>query len=243
MTTFTTEDRLSVATFTKNADGGASVLFEPIPFAGMVDLEIKQGTDEWKKLRLGKVTASRVADVMSKIKSGESASRKNYKMDLVVERLTNTPTSSFTNAAMAWGTETEPLARMAYEAFKGEFVDQVVFCNHPTIEWFGCSPDGTTKDGLIEIKCPNTATHIDYLLAGVPPAKYVPQMQTQMACTGAKWCDFVSFDPRLPPELQLFVVRLNRDEAYIQEIEAEVKQFLDEVQQVYSQLKERSYGH
>lgn len=230
MTTFTTEDRLNA--------------LEPIPFAGMVDVEIKQGTDDWKKLRLGKVTASRVSDVMSKIKSGESASRKNYKMDLVVERLTGIPTSSFTNSAMAWGTETEPLARMAYEVFKGVFVDQVAFCNHPTIEWFGCSPDGLVgSEGNLEIKCPNTATHIDYLLAGVPPAKYVPQMQTQMACTGRLWTDFVSYDPRLPPELQLFVVRLNRDDAYIQEIEAEVKQFLDEVQQVYSQLKERSYGH
>ena len=225
MTTFTTEDRLNS--------------LEPIPFAGMIDLEIKQGTEEWHQIRLGKVTASRVSDVMSKIKSGESAGRKNYKMDLVVERLTNTPTSSFTNAAMAWGTETEPLARMAYEVHSENFVETVAFIPHPLIEWFGCSPDGLVGEGLIEIKCPNTATHIDYLLAGVPPAKYVPQMQTQMACTGAKWCDFVSFDPRLPDELQLLVVRLDRDEAYIQQIEEEVKQFLDEVEQIYSQLKAR----
>jgi len=225
MTTFTTEDRLNA--------------LEPIPFAGMVDLEIKQGTEEWHQIRLGKVTASRVADVMSKVKSGESAGRKNYKMDLVVERLTNSPTGSFSSPAMQWGTETEPLARMAYEAFTGVFVDQVAFCNHPTIKNFGCSPDGVVGDGLMEIKCPNTTTHIDYLMAGVPPAKYVPQMQTQMACTGARWCDFVSFDPRLPPELQLFVVRLDRDEAYIHEIETEVKQFLDEVEQIYSQLKAR----
>jgi len=229
MTTFTTEDRLNS--------------LEPIPFAGMIDLEIKQGTEEWHQIRLGKVTASRVSDVMSKIKSGESAGRKNYKMDLVVERLTNTPTSSFTNAAMAWGTETEPLARMAYEVHSGNFVETVAFIQHPSIEWFGCSPDGLVGKGLIEIKCPNTATHIDYLLAGVPPAKYVPQMQTQMACTGAKWCDFVSFDPRLPDELQLLVVRLDRDEAYIQQIEDEVKQFLDEVKQIYSQLKARNNGH
>ena len=229
MTTFTTEDRLNS--------------LEPIPFAGMIDLEIKQGTEEWHQIRLGKVTASRVSDVMSKIKSGESAGRKNYKMDLVVERLTNTPTSSFTNAAMAWGTETEPLARMAYEVHSGNFVETVAFIQHPSIEWFGCSPDGLVGEGLIEIKCPNTATHIDYLLAGVPPAKYVPQMQTQMACTGAKWCDFVSFDPRLPDELQLLVVRLDRDEAYIQQIETEVKQFLDEVEQIYSQLKARNNGH
>jgi putative phage-type endonuclease len=224
MTTFTTEDRLSA---------------EPIPFAGMVELPIEQGTLEWRQLRLGKVTASRVADVMSKVKSGESASRRNYKMDLVVERLTNIPTSSFTSPAMSWGTETEPMARMAYEAHSGVFVDQVAFCNHPDIKWFGCSPDGLANDGLIEIKCPNTATHIDYLLAGVPPPKYVPQMQTQMACTGREWCDFVSFDPRLPNELQLLVVRLNRDDAYIQLIEAEVKQFLDEVNEIYEKLKAR----
>ena len=229
MTTFTTEDRLNS--------------LEPIPFAGMIDLEIKQGTEEWHQIRLGKVTASRVSDVMSKIKSGESAGRKNYKMDLVVERLTNTPTSSFTNAAMAWGTETEPLARMAYEVHSGNFVETVAFIPHPLIEWFGCSPDGLVGEGLIEIKCPNTATHIDYLLAGVPPAKYVPQMQTQMACTGRLWTDFVSYDPRLPPELQLFVVRLDRDETYIQQIEDEVKQFLDEVKQIYSQLKARNNGH
>ena len=226
MTTFTTEDRLNS--------------LEPIPFAGMIDLEIKQGTEEWHQIRLGKVTASRVSDVMSKIKSGESAGRKNYKMDLVVERLTNTPTSSFTNAAMAWGTETEPLARMAYEVHSGNFVETVAFIQHPSIEWFGCSPDGLIgSEGNLEIKCPNTSTHIDYLLAGVPPAKYVPQMQTQMACTGRLWTDFVSYDPRLPPELQLFVVRLDRDEAYIQQIEDEVKQFLDEVKQIYSQLKAR----
>ena len=229
MTTFTTEDRLNA---------------EPIPFAGMVDLAIKQGTEEWHQIRLGKLTASRVSDVMSKIKSGESAGRKNYKMDLVVERFTNTPTSSFTNAAMAWGTETEPLARMAYEVHSGNFVETVAFIQHPSIEWFGCSPDGLIgSEGNLEIKCPNTSTHIDYLLAGVPPAKYVPQMQTQMACTGRLWTDFVSYDPRLPPELQLFVVRLDRDEAYIQQIEDEVKQFLDEVKQIYSQLKARNNGH
>ena len=230
MTTFTTEDRLNS--------------LEPIPFAGMIDLEIKQGTEEWHQIRLGKVTASRVSDVMSKIKSGESTGRKNYKMDLVVERLTNTPTSSFTNAAMAWGTETEPLARMAYEVHSGNFVETVAFIQHPSIEWFGCSPDGLIgSEGNLEIKCPNTSTHIDYLLAGVTPAKYVPQMQTQMACTGRLWTDFVSYDPRLPPELQLFVVRLDRDEAYIQQIEDEVKQFLDEVEQIYSQLKARNNGH
>lgn len=236
MTTFTTIDRINAESITISGEG-ASFSFEPIPFAGMVDLTISQGTDEWKQLRLGKVTASRVSDVMSKIKTGESAGRKNYKMDLVVERLTNTPTSSFTNSAMAWGTETEPLARMAYEAFTGEFVNQIAFCNHPTIEWFGCSPDGLIgNDGLIEIKCGNTATHIDWMLSEKAPSKYIPQMQTQMACTGRDWCDFVSYDPRLPQDLQMFIVRVQRDNFYISEMEKEVIQFLFEVDELYQKL-------
>ena len=193
-------------------------------------------------LRAGKVTASRVADVLSKVKSGESAGRKNLKMDLVAERLTGKPTDSFTNSAMQWGTEQEPFARIAYEAYKGIFVEQIPFVDHPTIEWFGCSPDGLVgEDGLIEIKCPSTTTHIEYLQEGKPPSKYIPQMMAQMACTGRKWCDFASFDPRMPEELQLFVVRLNRDDAYIQEMEAEVKKFLDEVEQVLAQLKRKMY--
>jgi putative phage-type endonuclease len=205
---------------------------------------IEQGSDAWKALRAGKVTASRVADVLSKIKSGEAAGRKNYRMDLVAERLTGKPADSFTNSAMQWGTEQEPFARIAYETHKGLFVEQVPFVDHPTIEWFGCSPDGLVgEDGLLEIKCPNTTTHLEYLQEGKPPSKYIPQMMAQMACTGRKWCDFVSFDPRLPEDLQLFVVRLNWDDAYIQEMEAEVKQFLNEVDATLSQLKRKLNGN
>lgn len=219
MTTFTTEDRVEAT-------------------------KIEQGSDAWKALRAGKVTASRVADVLSKIKSGESAGRKNYRMDLVAERLTGKPADSFTNSAMQWGTEQEPFARIAYETHKGLFVEQVPFVDHPTIEWFGCSPDGlVAEDGLLEIKCPNTTTHLEYLQDGKPPSKYIPQMMAQMACTGRKWCDFASFDPRLPEDLELFVVRLNWDDAYIQEMEAEVKQFLNEVDATLSQLKRKLNGN
>lgn len=219
MTTFTTEDRVEAT-------------------------KIEQGSDAWKALRAGKVTASRVADVLSKIKSGESAGRKNYRMDLVAERLTGKPADSFTNSAMQWGTEQEPFARIAYETHKGLFVEQVLFVDHPTIEWFGCSPDGLVgEDGLLEIKAPNTTTHLEYLQDGKPPSKYIPQMMAQMACTGRKWCDFASFDPRLPEDLQLFVVRLNWDDAYIQEMEAEVKQFLNEVDATLSQLKRKLNGN
>ena len=219
MTTFTTEDRIEAT-------------------------KIEQGSLEWKMLRAGKVTASRVADVLSKIKSGESAGRKNYKMDLVAERLTNQPAESFTNSAMQWGTEQEPFARIAYETKMNLFVEQIPFMDHPKIEWFGCSPDGlVAEDGLIEIKCPNTTTHLEYIDGGKPPAKYIPQMQTQMACTGRKWCDFVSFDPRLPENLQLFVVRLDRDDGYIKDMEVEVQKFLQEVDELFTKLKERMYGN
>ena len=200
---------------------------------------MEQRTEEWFSARLGKVTASRVADVLAKIKSGESASRKNYKMELVVQRLTNKQGESFTNVAMEWGTEQEPFARMAYEAHTGTFVKEEGFVDHPTIEGFGCSPDGIVGEGLIEIKCPNTATHIETVLENKAPSKYIPQMQCQMACTGAKWCDFVSFDPRVPEDLQLFVVRVERDQEYIDAMEVEVKQFLSEVLDLFNQLKAR----
>jgi putative phage-type endonuclease len=201
---------------------------------------IQQGTVEWHLQRLGKVTASRIADVLSKGKSGESASRKNYRTELVVQRLTGVPGESFTNAAMEWGTATEPLARIAYEAKMGIFVDEVAFINHPSISNFGCSPDGCiADDGLLEIKCPNSSTHIEYLTDDKPPTKYVPQMQCQMTVTGRQWCDFVSFDPRLPEDLQLFVVRLERDDEYIKAMEAEVEKFLSEVEEMFTKLKER----
>jgi len=200
---------------------------------------MEQRTEEWFAARLGKVTASRVADVLAKIKSGESASRKNYKMELVVQRLTNKVGESFTNAAMEWGTEQEPFARMAYEAHTGTFVKEEGFVDHPTIEGFGCSPDGIVGEGLIEIKCPNTANHIETVLENKAPSKYIPQMQCQMACTGAKWCDFVSFDPRVLEDLQLLVIRVERDQEYIDSMEVEVKQFLSEVLDLFNQLKAR----
>jgi putative phage-type endonuclease len=200
---------------------------------------MEQRTEEWFSARLGKVTASRVADVLAKIKTGESASRKNYKMELVVQRLTGKSQESFTNAAMEWGTEQEPFARMAYEAHTGTFVKEEGFVDHPTIEGFGCSPDGIVGEGIIEIKCPNTANHIETVLENKAPSKYIPQMQCQMACTGAKWCDFVSFDPRVPEDLQLFVVRVERDQEYIDSMEVEVKQFLSEVLDLFNQLKAR----
>jgi putative phage-type endonuclease len=196
-----------------------------------------QGTDEWFTIRIGKVTASRVADVIAKTKTGYSATRDNYMAQLVCERLTNQKGESFSNAAMQHGTDTEPLARAAYEALQDVLVDEVGFVPHPSIEMAGASPDGLVgDDGLLEIKCPNTATHIETLLSQIVPGKYNTQMQFQMACTGRQWCDFVSFDNRLPTELQLFVKRVPRDEVFIRLIEAEIVQFLAELDDKINKL-------
>lgn len=201
--------------------------------------EIEQGTDEWFAARLGKVTASRVADVIAKTKSGYSASRDNYMAQLVCERLTNTKEAGFSSAAMTWGTETEPLARAAYEAATDVLVDEVGFINHPTIEAAGASPDGLVGQfGLLEIKCPNTNTHIDTLLSQQVPSKYNTQMHWQMICTGRHWCDFVSFDPRLPTELQLFIKRVNYDPVYGAMLEKEVIQFLADLDGKIKKLNE-----
>jgi len=190
---------------------------------------VEQRTDDWFTARLGKVTASRVADVVAKTKSGYSTSRENYMAQLVCERLTGKPAESFTNSAMQWGTDTEPLARAAYEARMDILVDEVGFIDHPSIVNSGASPDGLVgADGLIEIKCPNTSTHIDTLLNQAVPKKYADQIFWQMACTGRDWCDFVSYDPRLPPDLQLFIKRIPRDNQYIRLLESEVIEFLQE---------------
>ena len=196
-----------------------------------------QRSEEWFKARLGKVTASRVADVIAKTKTGHSASRENYMAQLVVERMTNTQAESFTNAAMQWGTNQEPFARAAYEVQQNVLVDETGLVDHPTIAMAGASPDGLVgEDGLVEIKCPNTATHIDTLLTQTVPGKYITQMQFQMACTGRQWCDFVSFDPRMPAKAQLFVKRVQRDDGFIKEMESEITKFLAEVTAKVEQL-------
>lgn len=197
-----------------------------------------QGTDAWFQVRLGHLTASRMADVLATTKSGVSASRKNYMAQLVAERLTGARQENFTNSAIEWGTSHEPLARAEYEILRDIFVEQDGFIKHPTIEWCGASCDGFVgDDGLIEIKAPNTATHIDYLLGKKPPTKYLPQMALQLACTGRKWCDFVSYDPRMPEKHRLFVVRYTPDAAYLAKVEDEAKIFLDEVSAMLEQLE------
>lgn len=200
---------------------------------------IIQGSPEWFALRVGKVTASRVADVIAKTKTGWGASRANYMAELIAERLTGEPAEKYTNAAMAWGTEKEPDARAAYEFFRDAHVVEVAFINHPVIGMTGASPDGFVGDhGLVEIKCPNTATHLDTLLSQSIPGKYVTQMLWQMACTGRQWCDFVSYDPRLPEAISLFVKRVERDDKEIADLEAKVAEFLGELDRKLAQLND-----
>ena len=206
---------------------------------------INQGTEEWFQQRLGKVTASRISDVIAKTKTGVSTSRQNYLIQLVSERLTGKKTDSFTNKAMEDGVEREPIARKLYESKTNSIVTEVGFFDHPVIKSSGASPDGAVNSekegkyaGLIEIKCPIETTHTNTLISKSVPSKYIPQMQWQMACTNARWVDFISFNPNFPEELQVFVKRLDRDDAYIAELEAEVIKFLEEIEQTIIKLKE-----
>lgn len=199
-----------------------------------------QRTEEWYAARLGKVTASRVADVMAKTKTGYSTSRQNYMMQLLCERLTGKKEDSYNNAAMQRGTEMEPIARAVYEAEKGLFVVETGLVDHAEIKNFGASPDGLVgDDGLIEIKCPNTATHVDFLRTGKPDNKYQWQMLAQMACTGRDWCDFVSFDDRLPEPLQFYCIRFYRDDCRIKEMLTEIQKFLEELDLLEKEMQSR----
>jgi putative phage-type endonuclease len=207
---------------------------------------IEQRTEEWFQQRLGKVTASRISDVIAKTKTGVSTSRQNYLVQLVSERLTGKKGDSFVNQAMLDGIEREAAARELYMRTRGVSVTEVGFFDHPTIAMSGASPDGAVNAeeegkyiGLIEIKCPIETTHTNTLMSKSVPSKYIPQMQWQLACTNARWVDFVSYNPNFPEELQLFVARVDRDDSYIiGELEAEVIKFLDEVEQTIIKLKE-----
>lgn len=197
---------------------------------------MQQGTTEWLAARAGKATASRFRDILAKIKTGEAADRRNYRAELVCERLTGKADASYTNAAMVWGTEHEPFARIAYIATTGAVVDEVGFIQHSTI-MAGASPDGLIGDeGGLEIKCPNKATHLAALRAKKMPPEHMPQVQGAMWITGRKWWDFVSYHPEFPDALQLFITRIERDEEYISALEKEVSLFLQEVEEEVTQL-------
>jgi putative phage-type endonuclease len=201
---------------------------------------MEQRSAEWFSERAGKVTASCLHKVMARTKTGYGADRANYHAQLVTERLTGLPADSFSNAAMQWGTDTEPQARAAYAMETGVVPVEIGFLRHPTIEQSGASPDGLVgDDGMVEIKCPNSATHIATLTGSSIDRKYLYQMQWQMACADRGWCDFASFDPRLPDEMQLHIQRVERDGELIAELEAEVVKFLAEVDATVADLETR----
>lgn len=211
----------------------------------MRTIDVVQGTDEWRQARAGLVTASCLADVMAqaRTKGDESATRCNYRALIIAERMTGLPgEEGFTNAIMQRGRELEPMARAAYEAQVGVLVDTVGLILHPTIELAGASPDMLVGDeGGAEMKCPNTATHIDYILRDRVPPTYIKQMQWNMACSGRAWWDFVSFDNRLPEDLWLFVKRLPRDDAFIAQAETAVRLFNSEVEEYIQELRKRRH--
>jgi putative phage-type endonuclease len=203
-------------------------------------IDFPQGSDEWRAARAGLVTASRMCDVVAKIKTGEAAARRDYRAQLVVEILTGQPQDDgFMNDEMRWGIEQEPFARSAYEVALEVLVDKVGLVMHQTIDRAAASPDGLVgADGVLELKCPKTATHLQYLMDGALPSKYEPQVMWQLACTGRQWADFVSFDPRLPTEkLRLFRVRVKRDEKRIAQLEAEVLSFLADLDRMLETVR------
>lgn len=196
-----------------------------------------QGSVEWLAERAGHATASRFKDVLAKIKTGEAATRRAYRLQLVTERLTSLPVESYENAAMKWGIAQEPFARQSYEEQKGVIVEQVGFIKHPSVEWCGGSPDGLVDaDGMIEIKCPYVSTvHVETLMGGMPQ-EHRAQIQGNLWILDRQYCDFISFDPRMPEGLQLYVERIERDDEYIEKLSKEVDAFLSEVMKMYQHL-------
>lgn len=205
---------------------------------------MEQKTEEWYAIKAGKASGSGVKNIRAKIKSGESATRRNYRMKLVMERLLGRPLEDgYSNAYMERGTEMEPIARAMYENYSNVLVDEIAWVPHPSIDNFGVSPDGLVgSEGLVEIKVPSMPVHIGYWLdaiEGKVPTDYTDQMLAQLACTQRKWCDFVSYDDRVVEDMQLVVIRFEPDRKEIEELEKEVKQFLDEVDQEVLKINQR----
>lgn len=196
----------------------------------MIQIECPQGSEAWHAARCGVASASRFAAIMATIKSGEAAERRNYRTDLVVERLTGRPLDAFTSTAMKQGIEREPLARLAYEAETGRSVHEVGFCRHDEID-AGASPDGLIgENGGLEIKCPERTAHLRYLQQEAEPPEYTWQIQGGLWITGREWWDFVSYNPDFPEHLQLIVRRIRRNELAIKSLAVAVVCFLSEVE-------------
>lgn len=208
------------------------------PLAGYADkIEAAQGSGQWLRERIGQCTASRFKDVLDFTKAGnEGAKRAAYKMECVIARVTGITPQHFVTDAMQWGTDHEPMARMAYESLTGAMVEATGYIPHPTIKMCGGSPDGLIDDdGGVEFKCPNTSTHIKTMLSG--ECEHLPQIQGYLWITGRKWFDFVSYDPRMPQGLRVYVQRIKRNEDYIANLSANVLVFLGEVQGIVTDLE------
>jgi hypothetical protein len=211
-------------------------------------LDCEQGSELWQQARCGLVTASRCGDVIDCYKSGakkgqETAARASYRSELICEILTGFPYPQYVSQEMQWGIDQEPFARAAYEMERDVLVETCGFVLHPDVARFGASPDGLVGEhGMIQIKCPKTSTHLGWMLAGGVPREHCPQMLAEMACTGRAWCDFVSFDPRLPAHLQLFVRRFERHEPFILGLETEVVHFNREIENVLAALPQKPQG-
>ncbi|MCK1459195.1 YqaJ viral recombinase family protein [Bradyrhizobium sp. 2] len=199
--------------------------------------ELVQGTEEWRRARAGSLGASRLHEAVARTKTGYGASRANIMAELICERLTGAPADKFVTAAMQAGTETEPEARDAYSFYTGQTVRQVGLIRHRSIEQSHASPDGLIgDDGMLEIKCPQPAAHMETLLTQKIPEKYVTQMMWQMACSGRKWVDYVSYNPSFPENLRLFIRRVPRDDKRINDLETEIAGFLLEMAVKLSEL-------
>ena len=203
-----------------------------------VDATLEQGSPEWLQARCGSLGASRIGDAIAKTKSGWGASRENLMAELAIERITGKPTETYVSAPMQWGKDNEDDARTAYEFRYDVEVKQVGLIRHPTIRGTHASPDGLVgDDGMVEIKCPNSATHIATLKGAVIPLKYRLQCQWQMICADRQWCDWVSFDPRMPESMRMECRRIHREDSKV--LEADVKEFLDELEEGVAWLNEK----
>ncbi len=199
-----------------------------------------QGSEAWRQARCGKATASRISDIIAKTKTGWGASRDNYLSELVAERLTGVPIEGYKSASMERGSQMEADAKTAYEFRASEEIEPVGFVQHPTLEWSGASPDGLIGTlGIVEFKCPELRTHIDYLLGGTLSKAYRCQMQWELECTGRLWCDFVSYNPLLPPEMRLHIRRIRIGSEEHAELIREVPAFLGEVENRLTELRQR----
>jgi hypothetical protein len=205
---------------------------------------LEQGSKAWAAARCGIVTASRCGDVIAVTKKGdEKAERGDYRGELICEILTGNPYPHHITREMQWGVDQEPFARAAYEMQRNVLVETCGLIVHPHIPRFGASPDGLVgDDGMIQIKCPNTRTHLAWMLGGIIPVEHCPQLLGELSCTGRAWCDFVSFDPRLPLHLQLFVRRFERNEGLILQLETEVVHFNREIDGVLASLPQKPQG-